>query len=73
MNPVRKIEDDTKDKDTRLEMEMAEGQRGIAAETPEEVMEKIHQQATYLGPVMEELQRAFLAEFCPVIFFFLDQ
>jgi hypothetical protein len=58
VNPVRKIEDDTKDKDTRLEMEMAEGQRGIAAETPEEVMEKIHQQATYLGPVMEELLRA---------------
>ena len=58
MNPVRKIEDDTKDKDTRLEMEMAEGQRGIAVETPEEVMEKIHQQATYLGPVMEEILRA---------------
>ena len=56
MNPVRKIEDDTKDKDTRLEM--AEGQRGIAVETPEEVMEKIHQQATCLGPVMEELLRA---------------
>jgi hypothetical protein len=31
---------------------------GTVAEKPEEVMEKIHQQATCLGPVMEELLRA---------------
>ena len=31
---------------------------GIAVEKPEEVMEKIHQQATCLGPVMEEILRA---------------
>jgi hypothetical protein len=30
----------------------------IVVEKPEEVMEKIQQQATYLGPVMEELLRA---------------
>jgi hypothetical protein len=30
----------------------------IAAERPEDVMEKIHQQATSLGPVMEEILRA---------------
>lgn len=39
-------------------MEMANGKPGITAEKPEEVMEKIHQQATYLGPVMEEILRA---------------
>ena len=31
---------------------------GTMAEKPEEVMEKIHQQATCLGPVMEEILRA---------------
>ena len=39
-------------------MGMAGVKTGIAAEKPEEVMEKIHQQATYLGPVMEEILRA---------------
>ena len=58
MNPVRQIEDDTKDNKSRWLMEMAGGESGIAAEKPEEVMEKIHQQATYLGPVMEEILRA---------------
>ncbi len=37
---------------------MAGVKPGIAAEEPEEVMEKIHQQATCLGPVMEEILRA---------------
>ena len=31
---------------------------GTMAEKPEEVMEKIHQQATSLGPVMAEILRA---------------
>lgn len=58
MNPVRKIVDDTKDKDTRWETGMIEAKPGMAVERPEEVMEKIHQQATHLGPVMEEILRA---------------
>jgi len=37
---------------------MAGSEPGTAAEKPEEVMEKIRQQATYLGPIMEELLRA---------------
>ena len=37
---------------------MAGAKPGIAAERPEEVMEKIHQQAAHLGPVMEEILRA---------------
>jgi hypothetical protein len=36
---------------------MAGVKPGIAAEKLEEVMEKIHQQATCLGPVMEEILR----------------
>ncbi len=39
-------------------MEMAGSELEIAAEKPEEVMAKIHQQATCLGPVMEEILRA---------------
>jgi hypothetical protein len=58
VNPVRQIVDDTKDKAPRLQMEMAGSEPGIAAEKPEEVMAKIHQQATCLGPVMEEILRA---------------
>ena len=58
MNPVRQIVDDTKDKDTRWQTEMIGDEPGIAAEKPEEVMAKIQQQATYLGPVMEEILRA---------------
>lgn len=37
---------------------MAGFKPGIAVEKPEEVMEKIHQQAMCLGPVMEEILRA---------------
>lgn len=58
MNPVRHIVDDTKDKDTQWQTEMIGDEPGIAAESPEEVMAKIQQQATYLGPVMEEILRA---------------
>ncbi len=58
MNPVRQIVDDTKDKDTRWEDELTVVKLGIAMEKPEEVMEKIQQQATCLGPVMEEILRA---------------
>ena len=58
MNPVRQIVDDTKYKDTRWQLGLAGSKPGIVAENPEEVMEKIHQQATCLGPVMEELLRA---------------
>ena len=58
MNSVHKILDDTKDTDTRWAREMAGAKPGIAAERPEEVMEKIHQQAAHLGPVMEEILRA---------------
>jgi hypothetical protein len=58
VNPVRKIVDDTKGKDTRRQAEMAGDKRETAVEKPEEVMQKIHQQATHLGPVMEEILRA---------------
>jgi hypothetical protein len=58
VNPVCQIVDDTKDKATRWQVELAGSKTGMMAEKPEEVMEKIHQQATYLGPVMEELLRA---------------
>ena len=58
MNPVRQIVDDTKDKDKRWQLGLAGSKMGTVAEKPEEVMEKIHQQATCLGPVMEELLRA---------------
>ncbi len=37
---------------------MAGAKPGGAVERPEEVMEKIHRQATHLGPVMEEILRA---------------
>jgi len=37
---------------------MAGSVPGIAVEKPEEVMAKIELQATYLGPVMEEILRA---------------
>ncbi|MGO9527906.1 MAG: hypothetical protein ACLP0A_10085 [Verrucomicrobiia bacterium] len=58
MNHVHKILDDTKDTDRRLEMEKAGGKPGGVVEKPEVVMQKIHQQATCLGPVMEEILRA---------------
>jgi hypothetical protein len=50
--------DDTKDADPRWEAETTVVKLGIAVEQPEEVMEKIQQQATCLGPVMEEILRA---------------
>ena len=50
--------DDTKDNESRWQTKTAGSEAGIAVEKPEEVMEKIHQQATYLGPVMEEILRA---------------
>ena len=58
MNPIRQIVDDTKDKNTGWQTKMARGKPGIMAEKPEEVMAKIQQQATCLGPVMEEILRA---------------
>jgi hypothetical protein len=58
VNPVRQIVDDTKGKDSRWQRKMAGFKPGIAAEKPEQVMAKIHQQATSLGPVMEEILRA---------------
>jgi hypothetical protein len=58
VNPVRQILDGTQDKDTRWQANVAGAKPGVAMEKPEEVMEKIHQQATYLGPVMEEILRA---------------
>ena len=58
VNPVRQIVDDTKDRDPRWQAEMAGSEPGTAVEKPEEVMEKIRQQATCLGPIMEELLRA---------------
>ena len=50
--------DDTKGKDPRWQPEMTVKETVIVVEKPEDVMEKIHQQATYLGPVMEEILRA---------------
>ena len=58
MSPVRQIVDDTKGKDSLWQRETTGFKPGIAAEKPEEVIEKIHQQATCLGPVMEEMLRA---------------
>jgi hypothetical protein len=58
VNPIRQIEDDTKDKNTRWEEEVAVAKLGIPVETPEEFMEKLHHQATDLGPVMAEILRA---------------
>lgn len=58
MSHVHDILDDTKDKDTRWQTEIAGSKPGTLAKNPEEVMEEIHQQATCLGPVMEELLRA---------------
>lgn len=58
MNPVRQILDGTRDKNTRWQENVGGVERGIAVEKPEEVIEKIHQQATCLGPVMEEILRA---------------
>ena len=39
-------------------MEMSGSDSGVAVEKPEEVMMKLQQQATCLGPVMEEILRA---------------
>lgn len=58
MNPVRQIVDDTKTRNTRWEEEMAAVTLGMPVETPDEFMAKLHQQATDLGPVMEEILRA---------------
>ena len=58
MNPVHQIVDDTKGEDSRWQRAMVGVKPGTMAEKPEEVMEKIHQQATCLGPVMEEILRA---------------
>ena len=57
VNPVRKMVDDTKDAATRRQRDTT-GDRPVIVERPEEVMEKIHQQASCLGPVMEEILRA---------------
>lgn len=58
MDPNRQIVDDTKGKDTRWEGGMAVARLGSAEETPEEFIEKLHHQATDLGPVMAEILRA---------------
>ncbi|HEX5398220.1 MAG TPA: hypothetical protein VFY06_04155 [Verrucomicrobiae bacterium] len=48
----------TRDKDTQWQASMAGDGPQAVMERPEEVIEKIHQQATHLGPVMEEILRA---------------
>ena len=58
VNAVRQIVGDTKDNGSRWLAEKAGGAPGIAVEKPEEVMAKIHLQATCLGLVMEEILRA---------------
>jgi hypothetical protein len=58
VNVIRHIVDDTQDNGSRWLTEKAGGEPGIAVEQPEEVMAKIHLQATCLGPVMEEMLRA---------------
>jgi hypothetical protein len=58
VNPVRQLVDDTKGNGVPAQPQIATGELGILVEKPEVVMEKIHLQATYLGPVMEELLRA---------------
>jgi hypothetical protein len=57
VNPVCHIVDDTKGKDARCRAGLAGVKPGVAMEKPEVVMAKIHQQATSLGPVMEEILR----------------
>ncbi|HUB87302.1 MAG TPA: hypothetical protein VMB22_05375 [Verrucomicrobiae bacterium] len=57
MKPVRQITDDTKGKKEQVQTEVVMGAVTIAAEGPEDMFEKIRQQATHLGPVMEEILR----------------
>jgi hypothetical protein len=58
VNPVRQIADDTKGKNPRWQTEKSGSDSVVAVEKPEEVMMKLQQQATCLGPVMEEILRA---------------
>ena len=58
VNAVRQIVDDTKDNGSLWLTEGTVSGPGLAVEQPEEVMAKIHLQATCLGPVMEEILRA---------------
>ena len=58
MNVVRHITDDTKDKNPRWQTEKSGSDSEVAVERPEEVMMRLQEQATCLGPVMEEILRA---------------
>lgn len=57
MNAVRQIVNDTKGKDERVQIEITRGEVSLMVEGPEQVMAKIQQQATYLGPVLEQILR----------------
>jgi hypothetical protein len=54
---VREIVDDTKGKDDVTQTETPKGGARMAAEEPDVLIEKIHQQATQLGPVLEAMLR----------------
>lgn len=57
VNPVRQSLADTKDDAASKQAPHVKMDPGMMVETPEAVMEKFHRQATYLGPVMEEILR----------------
>jgi hypothetical protein len=55
---VRQIVDDTKGKDDGAQTAVPKGGARRAMEEPDQVIEKIHDQATHLGPVLEAMLRA---------------
>ena len=57
MKPVRQIVDDTKGKDEAAKAKTETSGGSAAVEGPEEVWEKLQEQATYLGPVLEAILR----------------
>jgi hypothetical protein len=57
VKPVRQIVDDTKGKDEQAGTPYMKGEACLAPEGPEQVREKLRQQATHLGPVLEAILR----------------
>jgi hypothetical protein len=57
VNPVPQAVGDTKNSGASGTLPEAKAPANFTFETPEAVMEKVHRQATHLGPVMEEILR----------------
>jgi len=57
MKPFCQIVDDTKGKNEPVQTGIANAAIWMAEEEPELMIEKIQQQATHLGPVLEEILR----------------